>query len=146
MPAAQPAADATDVDQALKRVFATALPEFKLREPVAYYDSKGLFEYIDGAAPLYLKHVRLAAAEMATAKGNELTCDIYAMGSEAGAKGIYAAESSSQAKPVQVGDEGRASKMALGFRRGAFYVKLTAFDAAAEAALPQLGQALATRL
>jgi len=36
-----------------------------------------------------------------------------------------------------------AGPMSLVFRRGRFYVKLTAFDPGGEAALPELGRALA---
>jgi hypothetical protein len=115
---------------------------------VTYYDSKGLFDYIDGAAPLYVERgfVLLGAAEMKTARGHELTCDVYDMGSAAGARAIYAAEPSRQARAQSIGDEGRASTLSLVFRQGRYYVKLTAFDADAEKSLPEVARALARRL
>ncbi len=112
------------------------------------FRSKGLFAYINGGAPAYIERnfKRLLACELKTQSGGELTCDIYDMGTPEDAVSIYTFEAISTAETIAIGDAGRKSDMALAFRKGAYYVKLTAFDKAAEAELPALAAALATRL
>jgi hypothetical protein len=146
-PAASPAASA-DPDQRLKAILADALPGFSVNGTVELYDAKGLFDYIDGAAPLYIdrKFRKLAAAEMKLDGGGELTADVYDMSDAEHARSIYEAEATPTAEAVAIGDGGRKSTMAMVFRKGAFYVKLTAFDAKAEAALPALAEALVARM
>ncbi|MBN1959707.1 MAG: hypothetical protein JW841_02070 [Deltaproteobacteria bacterium] len=133
---------------AFKAIFTNPFEGFKLKEELVFYDDKGLFDYIDGAAPVYIKNgfVRLAAAEMATSDDHEFTCDVYNMGSNNGAKAIYDTEGSAQTTPVKVGDAGRSAKMSLVFYYKVYYLKLTAFDAQAESKLPALAQILAQRL
>jgi len=139
---------AGDADAVLRGLLAVPIPGFSINGAMELYDEKGLFDYIDGAAPLYIeRHFRkLAAAEMVVTGGGELTCDIYDMGAAENAASIYTAEATPQAVPAALGDAGRTSSMALGFREGPYYVKLTAFDAAAEAALPNLARVLLERM
>jgi hypothetical protein len=141
------AATADDPDAILKALFATPMGEFSINGEMELYDEKGLFEYINGAAPLYIdRHFRkLAAAEMKVGE-SELTCDVYDMAAEANAVSVYEAEGTPRAKVVELGDAGRSSSMALVFRKGPYYVKLTAFDADAEAALPKLAELLLERM
>jgi hypothetical protein len=112
------------------------------------YDEKGLFDYIDGAAPMYIqRHFRkLGAAEMVSADGGELTCDIYDMTAPENATAIFDAEKSASAKPVAGWPEAVTGKMSFVFRSGRYYAKLTAFDAKADAALPALAAALRTKM
>jgi hypothetical protein len=115
---------------------------------LTWYDSKGLFDYIDGGAPLYIEKgfVRLAAAELRSSSGGEISADCYDMGGTAGALAVYASSRSASAKPAGVGDEGQVSRMGLDFRKGRWYVKLTAFDPKSEAALPAIAKDIAARL
>jgi hypothetical protein len=135
-------------DAALRQLFDGLAPAAQLKAPVALYDAHSLYEYIDGGAPLYLaRHFRrLAAAELATADGAELNADVYDMTAPEDAAGMFDAEASPQSTPVGGFDAGRAGAMSLVFRQGRFYVKLTAFDARGEAALPAVGRALAGRM
>jgi len=141
------AAAADDPDAALKALFATPMGDFTINGQMELYDEKGLFEYINGAAPLYIdRHFRkLAAAEMKIGE-SELTCDVYDMAAEANAASAFDAEGTPQAKSADLGDASRASSMALVFRKGPYYVKLTAFDTDAEAALPELAKLLLERM
>lgn len=134
-------------DAALKGLLEGLTPEVKLAAPVALYDAKTLYEYINGAAPLYLARSfrRLAAAELAVA-GTSLTADVYDMTTPESAASIFAAEASPRGKPVTGYDAGVAGPMSLVFRQARFYVKLTAFDPRGEAALPEVGRALAARM
>lgn len=142
------AASPADPDAALKAILAAPIDGFSITGEVALYDDKGLFDYIDGAAPLYNERGfrKLAAAEMTVSSGGELTCDVYDMATPENAASIYEAESTPQAKAAPLGDQARVSTMSLVFRKGPYYAKLTAFDADAEAALPKLASALLERM
>jgi len=144
----QAAAAAPAGDVALERLFEGLAPAARLKAPVAYYDEKGLFEYIDGAAPLYLaRHFRrLGAAELALAGGGEAVADVYDMATPEDAASIFAAERSPSAREVPGFEGAVAGPLSFVFRRGRFYVKLTGFDARAEAELPALARALERRM
>lgn len=135
-------------DVALRGFFDTLPSGTQLKGPVVLYDEKTLFDYIDGAAPLYIqRHFRrLAAAEMAMAGGGEVTADVYDMAATENAASIFAAERSPSGKPVPGFDSAVAGSMSLVFQQGRYYVKLTAFDNRGEAALPDLARALAGRM
>lgn len=143
-----PTAQVAQVEVPLPGLFEGLEPEARLRGPVALYDEKTLYDYIDGAAPLYLaRHFRrLAAAELLLANGGEATADVYDMGAPENAASIFAAERAAGAREAAGFDAAVAGPMSFVFRRGRFYVKLTAFDARAEAALPAIAQALARRM
>ncbi len=112
------------------------------------YDEKTLFDYIDGAAPIFIeRHFRkLAAAEMVTPEGGDLTCDIYDMQSPADATSIFEKERSPTATEVEGWPEAITGPRAFVFHHDHYYVKLTAFDAGAEALLPDLAAVLRERM
>jgi hypothetical protein len=147
-PPRQPAASSAGrggAEASLPGLFQALPPGARLKGPVAFYDERSLFDYIDGAAPLYLqRHFRrLAAAEVAVAGGGEITADVYDMSAPADAASIFAAERSPSGRPVPGLDAAAAGPLSLVFHRGRFYVKLTAFDGRGEAALPEIARALA---
>lgn len=135
-------------DGALRALFASGFPGAKLKEQVTLYDEKGLFDYIDGAAPIFIeRHFRrLGAAELATPEGSELVCDVYDMATPENARAIFDKERSSTAKPVPGFADAVSGPMSLVFQRGRYYTKLTAFDAKAEAVLPTLARALEEKM
>jgi hypothetical protein len=120
----------------------------KAKAMPSLYDEKRLFDYIDGAAPLYIdRHFRrLAAAEMATADGADLTCDVYDMREAENAASIFLSEKSGSSKTVDDWPQALVGSMSFVFRKGRYYVKLTAFDKKSEAALPGLALALRERM
>jgi len=146
-PAPGPAA-ATDDDAVLRALFAPPLAGATAAEGVELYDEKGLFDYIDGAAPIFLERGfrKLGAAEMASGDGGDLTCDIYDMRTSENAESIFEKERSDAAQPVADWPEAIAGKGSFVFHQGRYYVKLTAFDPAAEAVLPALAAALRDRM
>jgi hypothetical protein len=131
-------------DAALRAFFDGTPGGTKVKQKAALYDEKGLFDYIDGAAPIFIeRHFRkLGAAEMATADGSDLTCDIYDMNAPENAQSIFEKEKSPTAKTVADWPEAIMGPMSFVFSSGRYYVKLTAFDKKAEAALPDLARAL----
>ncbi len=131
-------------DEALLALFQGDLGGAKVKDKVALYDEKGLFDYIDGAAPVFIqRHYRkLAASEMVSADGSDLVCDVYDMAEPANALSIFNLEKSPNAKLVADIPNAISGPMSLVFHAGRYYIKLTAFDAKAEAALPALAKAL----
>ena len=142
VPAGRPSGG--EADKTLLALFQGDLGGAKVKDKATLYDEKGLFDYIDGAAPIFIqRHYRkLAAAEMATAEGSDMVCDVYDMAEPANAQSIFDVEKSATAKPVADFPDAISGPMSFVFRSGRYYVKLTAFDAKAEAALPGLAKAL----
>jgi len=137
-----------EADAALRALFEPAPAGAKIKEKIALYDDKGLFDYIDGAAPIFIeRHFRkLAASEMATPDGSDLVCDIYDMGTPENAQSIFDKEKSTSAKPVEGWPEAIVGPMSLVFHHARYYAKLTAFDAKAEAFLPAVARALKEKM
>jgi hypothetical protein len=87
-----------EADATLRALFEPSPAGAKVKEKVALYDEKGLFDYIDGAAPIFIeRHFRkLAATEMATPEGSDLVCDVYDMATPENAQAIFDKEKSPQ--------------------------------------------------
>ena len=145
---AQGAKGASPEDAALLALLSGSVEGATIKDKVTLYDEQSLFEAIDGAAPLYIeRHFRrLAASEMATADGGELSCHVYDMTEAENAASIFFAEKSAASRPVEDWPQAIAAKGSFIFRSGPYYVKLTAFDRKAEAALPKLARALRERM
>jgi len=139
---------APDEDGRLRALFKLPLVGVKVDGQVKLYDQQGLFDYIDGAAPIFIERNfrKLAAADLLAPGEGSLTCDIYDMRATDNAASIYAKERSPTATAVAIGDQAHQGSMSLVFRRDRYYVKLTAFDKNAEALLPELATALVGRM
>ena len=74
--------------------------------------------------------------------------DIYTMGNAEGARKIFESEPVGDAKPIQLGDDSRLYSQSLVFRKGAFLVRIVAYEESAETqqALLQLGRGIELRL
>ena len=137
-----------EADATLRALFEPAPTGAKVKEKVALYDEKGLFDYIAGAAPIFIeRHFRrLAAAELATPEGSDLVCDVYDMGTPENAQAIFDKEKSTNAKLVEGWPEAIVGPMSFVFHHTRYYGKLTAFDAKAEAALPVVARSLKEKM
>lgn len=144
--AARPAGTAEDA--ALRALFDPPPPGTTVAEKLTLYDEKGLFDYNDGAAPIFLeRHFRkLATVELATAEGSAMPCAVFDMVAPENARSIFEKERSSQAKAIDGWPEAIRSELYLGFHHGRYYVKLTAFDAKGDAALPAVASTLKERM
>jgi len=91
--------------------------------------SSDLYEYIDGGADVYLDYglVAMVHQEYKTPI-TDITLDVYNMGAQSNAFGIYAAESSPDYHFLPIGSEGYGTNEILNFFQGEFYVKLSAFS------------------
>jgi len=137
-----------EADATLRALFEPSPAGAKVKEKVALYDEKGLFDYIDGAAPIFIeRHFRkLAAVEMATPEGSDLVCDVYDMAAPENAQAIFDKEKSPNAKLADGWPEAIVGPMSFVFHHARYYIKLTAFDAKAEAVLPLVARSLKEKM
>jgi len=137
-----------DPDVVLRDVFSKPIAGATVNGEVTLYADKGLFDYIDGAAPIYIeRHFRkLAAAELVLAGGGELTSDVYDMRKPENAESIFTAERSASAEDVPSWPKAITGPRSFVFQHDRYYVKLTAFDAKSEAALHDVASEIKSRL
>lgn len=98
------------------------------------YTPDNLYEYINGAADLFLSYdfQRLAALTYEDEQNHSLTIDIYRHSSENNGFGIYSAEKPQQGDFLAIGAEGYYEQGVLNFFNGRFYVKMSGFDLGAK--------------
>jgi hypothetical protein len=129
--------------------FVKALPDKVDRwnkvEPPGTYTPQTLSSYIDGGAELYLSYnfKGSLAVKYKDASENEITVDIFDMGSSDDAFGVFAHTRETNAK-----DFGQGSEYAAGlltFWKGRFYISVLAYPEtpASKNAVTTLGQAIA---
>lgn len=114
------------------------LPEvrsWKLTEAPQNYFPETLFEYINGAAEIYLAYEFNELIVGQYQKGNQgasLSIEIYDMGDKKNSFGIYSAERFPGSKFISLGTQGYLEDEALNFIIGKFYIKLLCFDCGEE--------------
>ena len=101
---------------------------------VRTFDAKSLWEYIDGDAERYIQAglSKTLTSDYRYQDKVDAVADIYQMSAPAGAQKIFSTESATESQPVQVGDEGRLYKSSLVFRKGSYFVRLTAYEESPE--------------
>lgn len=113
------------------------IAEWSQTEEAQNYYPENLFEYIDGAAEIYLAYdfQELIVSQHKKAQSEmNVAVEIYNMGSEKNAFGIYSAERFSDNSFVDVGLQGYLEEGTLNFLVGQFYVKLLCFDCEGQSA------------
>ena len=110
------------------------LPElegWKRTESPQIFHPENLFEYINGAAEIYLaydfKELLVAQLGKDEAEAN-LSIEIYDMGTGINAFGIYSAERYPESRFIPAGIQGYIEEGMLNFLVNRFYVKLLCFD------------------
>jgi Family of unknown function (DUF6599) len=112
------------------------LPDWTVTEAPAAYLPGTLFEYIDGAAENYLSYGfrELIVGNYKMGKtAAALTLEIYDMGDELRAFGVYSSERYPESHFLKIGGQGYWEEGALNFFAGRFYVKLLCFDCGSDA-------------
>ena len=107
------------------------IPGWTLSEKPQTFLPGTLFEYIDGAAEAYLGYdfKELVVAQYKEDKSKAaLTLEIYDLGSDKNAFGIYSAERYPESRFVSVGNEGYVEEGTLNFIAAGNYVKLLCYD------------------
>jgi len=109
-----------------------------------------LWKYIDGEAERYLKAgvQRVSTIDYKFQNKVDAVVDIYTMGNAEGAEKIFKSEPAVDVKPIQLGDDARLSNQSLVFRKGAYLVRIVAYEESAETeqALLDLGRGIELRL
>jgi hypothetical protein len=110
------------------------LPEvesWKFSESPRSYLPETLYEYINGAAEIYIgynfKELIVGQYEKPDQDAS-LTIEIYDMGSSQNSFGIYSAERFPDSQFISIGNQGYLEEEVLNFIVGKFYVKLLCFD------------------
>jgi hypothetical protein len=117
------------------------------QDPPSFYKPDSLYQYIDGAADVYLLYDFQILLHQDFKSGKaELTVDIYDMGKPENAFGMYAAERSPKYNFVAIGSEGYRNKGILNFLQDRYYVKLAGFGTGADTLLDQFARMLSERV
>jgi hypothetical protein len=98
------------------------------------FTPKTLFEYIDGAADLYLTYnfQELKVAEYLNEKKSSVIIEVYRHKTPVHAFGIYSQERLSDANFLDIGSQGYVEANALNFLAGPCYVKISSYNTGAE--------------
>ena len=98
------------------------------------FSPKTLYEYIDGAADLYLMYdfQTLKVAEYQNGKKSSVTVDVYFHKTLIQAFGIYSQERLPDANLIDVGAQGYVESNVLNFLTGPYYVKISSYDTGTE--------------
>ena len=93
-----------------------------------------LYEYINGAADLYLMYdfEELKVAEYLNEKKASVTVDVYRHKTPTHAFGIYSQERLPNANFLDIGAQGYIEQNILNFLIGPYYVKINSFNTGAE--------------
>ncbi len=104
---------------------------FNFSETPQDYFPETLYEYINGAAEIYLGYNfnQLIVGQYQMNKSDaSLSVEIYDMGNDFNSFGIYSAERFADAEFISVGNQGYLEEGTLNFIVGKYYVKLLCFD------------------
>ena len=139
---------AGSVHQKLQHFLAAPLPARMLAQgSPAFYQPDSLYQYIDGAADVFLLYdFRSLAHQDYKRDTAEVTADIYDMGSAEDAFGIYAAERSPSYQFATIGVEGYRGKGVLNFVQDHYYLKLSGSGTGADELLDQWSRLLSQRV
>lgn len=110
---------------------------WKIPEAPQDYFPETLFEYINGAAEIYLSYdfKELTVGQYEKGDSNaSLIIEIYDMGNEKNSFGIYSAERFPDSQFISLGSQGYLEEETLNFIVGKYYVKLLCFDSGEESA------------
>ena len=110
------------------------IPGWRLSPEIQTFGPKNLYEYIDGAADLYLTcdFEELNVAEYAGEAKAAVTVEIYRHRTPRDAFGIYSQERLPEATLLSVGAQGAIDANAASFVQGRYYVKISGFNTGAQ--------------
>ena len=94
-----------------------------------HYTEQTLYDYINGAADLYLRYDfrELDVMNYENTGGAFITIDVYEHGDEVNAFGIYSQERLPSSNRIPVGVEGYLEQGILNFLKGRYYVKISGY-------------------
>jgi len=124
---------------------------WRKRKPIAFYDKQTLFNYLDGQADAFFVYDfrACAAADYVPSPSSKeaVTVDVYDMGQDTDAFGMYASERYTS-KEIALGTQGYVEPDHANFWKGRYYVKVTAVSSKPEARrqVLMLARAVAARI
>jgi len=127
-------------------------PGWRREKKPSSYNPENLYEYIDGAAELYLdygfKKLFTALYLYEGKKDDFLIIDVYEMSSELNAFGIHSSYRGSQAQLLEIGAEAYLTDYTLAFYKGKYFVYLQIGNpsGAMKAAMKEAAQMVAERI
>ena len=97
---------------------------------IQIYSRANLYDYIDGAADLYLKYdfQELKVADYQSDQNASVTIEVYRHKTPVQAFGIYSQERLNDANYLEVGAQGYSEKGVLNFLVADYYVKMSSVD------------------
>jgi hypothetical protein len=103
---------------------------WQLSAEIQTFETKSLYEYINGAADLYLAcdFEELKVAEYGNAKKASITVEAYRHRTPKDAFGIYSQERLPGGNFFRIGAQGYIDKNILNFVVGSYYVKISSFN------------------
>lgn len=95
-----------------------------------FYNPDNLYEYIDGAAEVFLSYDfrNLASLSYQNGAKHTLTIDIYQHSNANNGYGIYSQEMPTKGNFLPIGAQGYYEQGVLNFFKGKYYVKISSFD------------------
>lgn len=106
-----------------------AIEGWKLSGPIQAYPPQRLYEYINGAADLYLSYdfQELKVAEYLNPDKASITIEVYRHRRPEQSFGIYSQERLSKGEYLDIGTQGYREENVLNFLKGSYYVKISAY-------------------
>lgn len=96
-----------------------------------YYLPENLYNYINGAADLFISYgfVKLVGAEYASKSGRQenVIVDIYDMGNKLNAFGVFQTKRDPESRPLKIGAGSFCSEQYVLFYKDRFYVEIQAY-------------------
>jgi hypothetical protein len=112
-----------------------------------FYTPETLYQYMDGGADIYVLYDLQAMMHQEFRAGEaDVTVDLFDMGADENAFGMYASERAPSYEFISVGAEGYRNQGILNFLQGRYYVKLAGFGSGADAALDRFARGISARI
>ena len=113
----------------MTKIFPQVNEWFKKGKPDLYTPGT-LFEYINGAAEVFLSYdfQQLATQTYENKNKHSITVDVYLHSNPTNGFGIYSAEKPEKGDFLKIGTQGYYEKGILNFLKGSFYIKISGYD------------------
>lgn len=125
---------------------------WKMLGTPVFYDEDNLFEYINGGAEEYRAYdfCLLVSAQYSLnhSEDESITVDIYDMGADANAFGIYSVQRYPEADYMEIGGQGFFTQASLEFWKSRYFVKISTVGSseAQRDVMTRLGQNISTKI
>ena len=108
-----------------------AIAGWQKTDATRVFEAKDLWQYIDGDAEHFIQAgvVSTATSDYAYDSHLEAVVDVHTMSGPDGARKILETGLTRDAKTIQIGDEGVQYAQSVSFRKGAYVVRIVAYEA-----------------